>query len=986
MNKLYFLITLLFMLISANERVFSQNDVKSTVIGNPSIMESAANIVADNAGNTYIGGLQGNKGLIVKQDPLHVTIWSKTLSFTTNPNDDVTIAFLDIIGDTIFGCGKIHQFNQAKGTFYFKMNAQTGTMYWSKFEVISNGYLSCMRYSNGKYFLIGGSYGSAQVTAGKALAVSSQTGNLIWETPLLKYFMPLTATSPTTRAFFLNSTEVKNGQFYITGYTDGNTSGVTNWLGMPLLIGITDAGSVFMEKHLLFPYTPTNAQRFEGAQIRWDMDDHLVISCFEMMGASPQFNNTIVVKCDLLGNILFANGYDIGTNVTCTVDAMNETDSSYVLFGWGGFSVGPFDGLYVLKIDKAGNLEKCNSIQKPNVFYNPLSLGWTHLVGNSAFVNGTHYFTMEESSDINQFILNEELDFIDDCSRLDSLPVNVNPLSVSMPQLLKVILPSTMIFQDGAILEDVPVFAYCDGVSLDLVQNSGCSQATIQANIAGFTDPTFYWSNGSSSGNTTIANTTDTVFVRVLDTKCCELIDTIVPVLFPSSFAMNLPADTTVCLQSGNSFTITPTFSGANAPLQYLWSNTSTGTSLSITASGTYWVELSDSCLTLRDSIVVTVSSLPVIGNTPNITVCEDDFPTTLSPTVSTGASVLWNDGLLTPQRSVNGPGSYTIFATNACGTVNATIVVLQTNLSDVQLISSIDTCLQNGGVIILVPTFSDVNSVLWSDGTTSNQLSVLGSGMYTVYGSNACGIDSATCSVIINHFPELNLPTNLDTCFEIGVGFSYTVIGSQGSYQWSSGSQSATEWISQEGVYSCTLTNQCGSITDSMRVRRLTAVDLYFPNDSLLECEKQLSVSNLQIETNYNLEIVAPNGDLAGTFITESGWYIVHAFNACGEKWDSIYVNLQNEQYFYLPNSFTPNGDSYNDRFEFKGENIIVRDMRIFNRWGEEVFSQAGAFTGWDGIYRGEICPDGVYAIRVIYEDCFGIPTEFSGHVSLIR
>ncbi|MNY14593.1 hypothetical protein D3C86_1477780 [compost metagenome] len=170
------------------------------------------------------------------------------------------------------------------------------------------------------------------------------------------------------------------------------------------------------------------------------------------------------------------------------------------------------------------------------------------------------------------------------------------------------------------------------------------------------------------------------------------------------------------------------------------------------------------------------------------------------------------------------------------------------------------------------------------------------------------------------------------------------------------------------------------------MQVRRYTEVSLYFPQDSVKACAKQYAVSNLQIETNYTLEVFAPNGNLVGNKLIESGWYLIHAFNPCGEKWDSIYVNLQNEQFFYLPNSFTPNGDSHNDRFEFKGENIVLRDVQIFNRWGEAVFSENGSFTGWDGTYRGEICPDGIYAVSLIYEDCFGMPTEFNGHVNLLK
>ncbi|AEA44596.1 T9SS type B sorting domain-containing protein [Fluviicola taffensis] len=1123
MRKTLLLLSLTFLSVVSMNLVFSQNDEKSTIIGNLADDETAANIVADALGNTYVAGKQNNKGLIVKQNAMHVPLWSKTLSFSTNPTNNTMITFLDILGDTLIGCGTLGVSGSMTGSFYFKMNAQTGALYWSKFNMTSISAVWCMRYSNGKFFLVG-SVHNVPDFCGKVWAVSSQTGNVIWETPLLHYLLP-NPSNMTNHTLFVSATKMVNGKLFITGFSD-NTIGEKT----PIVIGITETGTVFFEKYLSVIVPTGGSFKARGTIIHSDMNGNLVLGVDS--DNTNFFADLFLVKSDTLGNILFCKNYNVDSNAIGSIAALNETATSYVFFGtnWGYF-----DGTYTLKVDKGGNVEKCVGISKPNISTGTAIGVFGRSLGNSMFLNGNHYFTSTETSysifqtDINQIILDEELTTIEDCSQLFELPVPTIDAIASFQPLTVSYIPNITPFQNGGILADVTFSPNCENISLDLVQNTGC-QSMITANVAGFTDPTFYWSTGDTTGvNMLSVNITDTIFLRVLDTKCCELIDTIVPVIIPSTFTMNLPADTSICLQPGSSFTITPTFSGANAPVQYLWSDNSTGTSLNITQSGTYWLELSDSCLTRIDSIVMIVNSLPVIGNIANVSVCEDDFPATLNPTVSSGASVLWDNGVITPnrtvnvpgsyiiaatnscgttnaavvvsqinlpdvqltalvdtciqsgasivlipvltnvntvlwsngstgiqltvsnsgtyvvygsnqcgidsantivsvnslpvigntanvtvcegdfpailnptisagasvlwddgtvsaQRSVNGPGSYTISATNNCGTVNAVISVAQTNLPHVQLISSIDTCIQNGGNIVLIPTFLDVNSVLWSNGSIGNQLTVSANGNYTVYGSNNCGIDSATCSVAIKHFPELDLPTNLDTCFEIGVGFSYTALGSVGSYQWSSGSQSATEWISQEGVYSCTLTNQCGSITDSMRVRRLTAVDLYFPKDSLLECEKQLSVSNLQIETNYNLEIFAPNGDLVGTFLTESGWYAVHAFNACGEKWDSIYVNLQNEQFFYLPNSFTPNGDSYNDRFEFKGENIIVRDMRIFNRWGEEVFSQAGAFTGWDGIYRGENCPDGVYAIRVIYEDCFGIPTEFSGHVSLIR
>jgi gliding motility-associated-like protein len=63
----------------------------------------------------------------------------------------------------------------------------------------------------------------------------------------------------------------------------------------------------------------------------------------------------------------------------------------------------------------------------------------------------------------------------------------------------------------------------------------------------------------------------------------------------------------------------------------------------------------------------------------------------------------------------------------------------------------------------------------------------------------------------------------------------------------------------------------------------------------------------------------------------------------------------LQRKNYF-VPNTFTPNGDGVNDFFYPRGNNINrVQSMRIFNRWGEMIFekrnfaanSQAMAGTG---------------------------------------
>ncbi|MBL7811168.1 MAG: gliding motility-associated C-terminal domain-containing protein [Bacteroidetes bacterium] len=66
-----------------------------------------------------------------------------------------------------------------------------------------------------------------------------------------------------------------------------------------------------------------------------------------------------------------------------------------------------------------------------------------------------------------------------------------------------------------------------------------------------------------------------------------------------------------------------------------------------------------------------------------------------------------------------------------------------------------------------------------------------------------------------------------------------------------------------------------------------------------------------------------------------------------------------------YIPTAFTPNGDFVNDGFFFSyNEQIQLRDfrIRIFSRWGVEVFSSQDSRFAWDGNFRGKSVPDGTY------------------------
>jgi gliding motility-associated-like protein len=90
-----------------------------------------------------------------------------------------------------------------------------------------------------------------------------------------------------------------------------------------------------------------------------------------------------------------------------------------------------------------------------------------------------------------------------------------------------------------------------------------------------------------------------------------------------------------------------------------------------------------------------------------------------------------------------------------------------------------------------------------------------------------------------------------------------------------------------------------------------------------------------------------------------------------------------------YIPNAFTPNGDGLNDRFFILGlppENITKFNIRIFNRWGQIVYSSRDITEGWDGKMNGEICPEGNYVWVIYYEDDNKTTTSNKGTVMLLR
>ncbi len=121
------------------------------------------------------------------------------------------------------------------------------------------------------------------------------------------------------------------------------------------------------------------------------------------------------------------------------------------------------------------------------------------------------------------------------------------------------------------------------------------------------------------------------------------------------------------------------------------------------------------------------------------------------------------------------------------------------------------------------------------------------------------------------------------------------------------------------------------------------------------------------------------------------SGWHrpMQIATNQFGCK-DTSYQELYIEPFvIYIPNTFSPDGDEFNNCFNaaFALE-VYEWEFKIFNRWGETLFISHDPAIGWDGTYNGKLMQDGIYSYVLRYVSCEKQDAWqiLSGHVNLLK
>lgn len=277
------------------------------------------------------------------------------------------------------------------------------------------------------------------------------------------------------------------------------------------------------------------------------------------------------------------------------------------------------------------------------------------------------------------------------------------------------------------------------------------------------------------------------------------------------------------------------------------------------------------------------------------------------------------------------------------------------------------------------------------------------------LYGKQFTCIDSFIDSVriidrpkaIIKNFPE-SLCDPMTVSFSNGSSSEYPV-----SYLWQTSDTTTysiyepTHTFSPPGVYGVTLTVIRDGIcpdtakasintftvnpspyADFVFTPSLTSIfdpEIYFENRS----------SSDAVSWNYNF------GDgNSSTYMNEKNTYqlpgdymvtqlVTNRYGCTSQR--SKLVKILPEFRFWIPNTFTPDGNGLNDIYMPIGIGLLEYSFDIYNRWGEKVFSTNDPKTGWDGTFKGKPSKEDVYVWIITFRNEVSGRQEYhTGHVLL--
>lgn len=264
---------------------------------------------------------------------------------------------------------------------------------------------------------------------------------------------------------------------------------------------------------------------------------------------------------------------------------------------------------------------------------------------------------------------------------------------------------------------------------------------------------------------------------------------------------------------------------------------------------------------------------------------------------------------------------------------------------------------------------------------------------MITVDDANGCFPHTANFTNTTNETSEIAV-----TVVDFGDGQTATYAGNEPFSHTYENPGLYTVTITETTIYGCVYTNTFSNYIEVFGYP--TANFNILPNNvSFFDPTVQLSDYSLGNIDTYIWSIPEGSPSSASTAnvtttypMDQVGSYpvtlIVIDENGCPDTTVRV-VNVISDIIFYAPNTFTPDGDEFNQTWNIvlEGVDQYAVDLFIFNRWGEMIWESHDASVGWDGTYNGKVVPVGTYtwtlAVKEIYTDK---KYQFNGHIVLLR
>jgi gliding motility-associated-like protein len=387
------------------------------------------------------------------------------------------------------------------------------------------------------------------------------------------------------------------------------------------------------------------------------------------------------------------------------------------------------------------------------------------------------------------------------------------------------------------------------------------------------------------------------------------------------------------------------------------------------------------------------IYDLPRISRSGDI--CSDTLKLTASTNlpVAAGAWQWYRDdkvlagetsAVLALTRTKYGTGTYKVRMTANNKTFHSPETDVAIDETEFSMADSLDFCA--GKTVGFGPQVEQEEAAcnityLWSDGLATSNRTFSTGGLYW-FETNKNGCRNRDSIRVIEH-PAPLVSLGADTTLCNNASFVLSAGNAGASYQWQNNSTAQQLTVTRSGNYHVQVTAFGCTTADTIVVKYETAPELRFAADTLL-CnneQKRLAPHVYGNSFLWNTGSTSPE-----IIVTQPGVYELEVQNFCGVTSDSISIKRINCE-FWVPTAFTPNNDNRNERFGLAITGFVKKyNCRIYNRWGQLVFSSTDAKHQWDGAIKGKPATAGVYAWVIEYTDWSNNSDLRKGTVLLIR